>query len=258
MKTDKAGKGLRALVLALPALATSSNLSLLLSGCIASYSIRHEDPIEETPDAALVCRYNWSADEPFFRSENVYSYHWAPASQFGHRDFAAALRDFTGACPVPDSADRPEARISAHALRRAKKFNRSAMAIPMAYATGFTLGFMPIPMTDYFAVCLEITPLDGIRRAAIAQGQLNRFANMWGSSNHRYNQGKDEQKQKVDQIIREVANQAWRKTWLPAQEGSQTIASCRDELDAIAKGSPTSSGTAGPPSGYAEPSAQTR
>lgn len=236
MKSDKARRGLRALVLALPALATRTCLLLLLSGCIASYGIQHEDPIEETPDAALVCRYNWSADEPFFRSENIYSYQWAPASQFGHHDFAAALRDLTGACPAPDSADGPEARISAHALRHANKFNRGAMAIPMAYATGFTLGFLPIPFTDYFAVCLEITSPDGLRRAAIAQGQLNRFANMWGSSNHRYRQGKDEQKQKLDLVIREVTVQAWRKAWVPAQDGSQVILACRDELDAIANG----------------------
>jgi len=232
-----------------PAIATTGNriarsltaslgLPLLLSGCIASYSIRHEEPIQAAPDSALVCRYNWSADEPFFRSENIYSYQWAPASNFGHHDLAAALRDLTSACPNSISADRLDAKISAHALRRASKFNRGAMALPMAYATGLTLGFMPIPLTDHFSVCLDITSQDGLHRTAVAQGQLDRFINMWGSSNHRYNQGKDEQRQKLDQVMRELTVHAWRKAWLPAPGEPSPVINCRDELDWIAKGSP--------------------
>lgn len=212
-------------------------LPLLLGGCIASYSIHHEDPVEAAPDAAVVCRYNWSVDESYFRSDNIFSYQWAPASGFGHHDFAAALGEFTGACPASDSADRPEARISAHALRHVNKTARSIMALPMLFAWGYSLGFAPIPLTDYFAVCLKITSPDGLRRSAIAQGQLDQFINVWGSSNHRQKRGRDEQRQKLDQAIREVAVQAWRKAWLPAQEGAQTIADCRHELDAIANGS---------------------
>jgi hypothetical protein len=229
---------------------------LLLSGCIASYSIQHEDPVEAGPDAALVCRYNWSVDEPYFRSDNIFSYQWASASSFGHHDLAAVLSDFTSACPASDSADRPDARISAHALRHVNKYTRGAMALPTLFAWGYTLGFMPIPMTDYFAVCLEITSLDGPRRVGLAQGQLDRFVNVWGSSNHRQYQGKDEQRQKLDQAIREVAVQAWRKAWVPPQDGSQVIIACRDELDAIAKGSPTRNGTALPPSEHTEPPVQ--
>ena len=217
------------------AVMASVSLSLLLAGCIASYSIRHEDPIDATPDAAHVCKYNWSADEPYFRSENLISYHWAPASNFGHHDFAAALRDLTAECPASNAADRPDARISAHALRHVNKYTRGVSALPIAYAMGFTLGFIPIPTTDYFAVCLEISSSDGLRHSAIAQGQLNRFANVWGSSNHRYKQGKDEQRQKLDQAIREVAVQAWRKAWNPAQSESGTLGDCRKALDAIAQ-----------------------
>jgi hypothetical protein len=99
---------------------------------------------------------------------------------------------------------------------------------------------MPVPLTDHFAVCLDITSPDGLRRTATAQGQLDRFINMWGSSNHRYNQGKDEQKQKLDQVIRELAVQAWRKAWLPAPGEPGPAINCRDELDAIAKGSTSS------------------
>ena len=208
-------------------------MPVVLGGCIASHSIRHEDPIDATPDAARVCRYHWSADEPYFRSENLISYHWAPASHFGHRDFAIALRDLTAECPASNAADQPDAKISAHALRHVNKYTRGVSALPTAFAMGFTLGFIPIPTTDYFAVCLEITSSDGLRHAAIAHGQLDRFANVWGSSNHRYNQGKDEQRQKLDQVIREVAVQAWRKAWNPAQSESGTIGDCRKALDAI-------------------------
>lgn len=220
-------------------LTASSCLTLLLSGCVATYNTRHEEPIQAAPDAALVCRYNWSADEPLFRSENIYSYQWAPASNFGHHDLAAALRDLTSTCPDSTSAERPDAKISAHALRHASKFNRGAMAIPMAYATGLTLGFMPIPLTDHFAVCLDLTSPDGLHRTAVAQGQLDRFINMWGSSNHRYNQGKDEERQKLDQVMRELTVHAWRKAWIPSRGEPGPIVSCRDELDAIAKGSTT-------------------
>ena len=213
-------------------------LPLVLGGCVATYSTRHEEPIQAAPDAALVCRYNWSADEPLFRSENIYSYQWAPASNFGHHDFATALRDLTSECSNSISADRLDAKISAHALRHANKFNRGAMAIPGAFATGLTLGFMPFPLTDHFAVCLDITSPDGPRRTAIAQGQLDRLINIWGSGNHRYNQGKDEERKKVDEAMRELTVHAWRKAWLPALGEPSPVINCRDALDAIAKGSP--------------------
>ena len=151
-------------------LTASLCLPLLLSGCVATYNTRHEEPIKAATDAALVCRYNWSADEPLFRSENIYSYKWAPASDFGHHDLAAVLRDLTSECSNSISADRLDAKISAHALRHANKINRGAMVLPMAYATGFPLGFIRIPTTDHFAVCLEMTSSDGFRRTAIAQG----------------------------------------------------------------------------------------
>lgn len=223
-------------------LTASACLSLLLSGCIASYTIRHEDPIEATPDAALVCRYNWWADVPYFRSENLISYRWAPASNFGHHDLAAALRDLTGVCPASDSDDRPNARVSAHALRHVNKYTRGAMALPMLFATGYTLGFLPIPLTDHFAVCLELTSPDGLRRSAIAQGRLDRFVNVWGSSNTTHHQGRDEQRRKVDEVMREVAVQAWRKAWARPQDGSQVILACREELDAIATGAAGNAG----------------
>jgi len=215
-------------------------LPLLLGGCVAIYNTRHEEPIQAAPDAALVCRYNWSTDEPLFRSENIHSYQWAPASNFGHHDLAAALRDLTSACPNSNSADRPEATISAHALRYASKVSRGIMAIPMAYATGLTLGFMPIPLTDHFAVCLDITSPDGLHHTTVAQGQLDRFINMWGSSNHKYNRGKDKERQKVDEVMRELTVHAWRKAWLPAPDEPRPVINCRDELDAIAKGSTSS------------------
>lgn len=218
-------------------LTASLLLPLLLGGCIASYSIRHEAPIDAMPDAALVCRYNWSADEPLFRSENLLSYQWGPASNFGHRDLAGTLQDLTGACPNSISADKPEARLSAHALRHVNKYTRGALALPMLFAMGYSLGFMPIPMTDYFAVCLEITSPAGLHRTAIAQGQLDRFVNVWGSSNTRYHQGKDEQRQKVDEVMRELTVHAWRKAWLYAPGEPSPIINCRDALDAIAKGS---------------------
>ncbi len=221
-------------------LAASFCLPLLLSGCVAIYNTRHEEPIQAAPDAALVCRYNWSADEPLFRSENIYSYQWAPASSFGHHDLAAALQDLTNACPNSISADRLDAKISTYTLRHVNKFNRGAMALPMAFAMGYTLGFIPIPMTDYFAVCLEITSPDGLHRTAVAQGQLDRFINVWGSSNHRYKQGKDEQRRKVDDVMRELTVHAWHKAWLPARDQPGPIVSCGDELDAIAKGSTSS------------------
>jgi hypothetical protein len=242
MPITAAGKITTGLGRSLRAMALAVLLPPVLGGCIASYSTRHEEPAQPAPDAALICRYNWSADEPLFRSQNIISYEWAPASNFGHHDLAAALQELTSACPDSTSADRPDARISAHTLRHVNRFSRGVMALPMAFATGYTLGFFPFPMTDHFAVCLEMTSADGLRRAALAQGQLDRFVNMWGSSNTRHHQGKDEQRRKVDEVMRELTVHAWRKAWLPVQRDSDKIVNCREELDAIASGSARNAG----------------
>ena len=233
VKIDQVRKGTLALVLASPALAASLCLPVLLGGCIASYSIRQDEPNQAAPDAALVCRYNWSVDEPYFRSEGLVSYHWGPPTEFGHHDFAAALRDLTGECPASNAADRPDARISAHALHHANKYTRGAAVLPASIAVGYTLGFIPLPATDYFAVCLEIKSKDGLRHAAIAQGRLDSFANKWGFSKY-----KQERIGNREQIVRDLTVQAWHKAWNPAQSESGTIGDCRDALDAIVGRSP--------------------
>jgi hypothetical protein len=215
-------------------LTASLGLPLLLSGCIASYSIRHEEPIQAAPDSALVCRYNWSVAEPMFRSENLISYQWAPAPHFGHQ-VAGGVQALTAGCP--DIADgRIDGQVSAYYLRHVNKVSRGVGALPMAYLMGISLGFMPIPMTDYFAVCLEITASDGLRRTATANGQLDTLANVWGTSNHRQNKGKDNHAQQLDRVMRELTVHAWNQAWSPAQAADQPlIASCRDALDAIVK-----------------------
>jgi hypothetical protein len=238
MPITAAGKISTGLGTALRALALAVLLPPVLGGCIASYTTRHEEPAPPAPDAALVCRYNWTVAEPMFRSENVISYHWAPALHFGHQ-VAGGVRTLAAGCP--DTADgRIDGQISAYYLRHVNKVSRGVGALPMAYLMGISLGFMPIPTTDHFAVCLEITASDGLRRTAIANGQLDRLANVWGTSNHRYNQGKDEQRQKVDEVMRELTVHAWRKAWLPAPGEPSPVINCRDELDAIAKGSTSS------------------
>jgi hypothetical protein len=95
-------------------------------------------------------------------------------------------------------------------------------------------------MTDYFAVCLEITTSDGLRRTATANGQLDTLANVWGTSNHRQNNGKDNHTRQLDRVMRELTVHAWRKAWVPAPGEPGPVINCRDELDAIAKGSTSS------------------
>jgi hypothetical protein len=229
-----AGKSTTTWAMTLRALTLALSLPPLLGGCIASYSTRHEEPIRAAPDAAHVCRYNWSFAEPMFRAENVYSYDWAPAHTFGHH-VAAAVQALPAGCPDAAVAGRVDAQISAYYLRYANKVVRVAAALPMAYLMGASLGFMPIPTTDHFAVCLEITAQDGLRRSAIAKGQLDMLTNVWGTSNHRYSRGEDEQAQQLDRAMRELTVHAWNKAWQPAQAADEQIASCRDALEAVAR-----------------------
>jgi len=221
--------------MALRALALAVLLPPVLGGCIASYHTRHEEPAQPAPDAALVCRYNWTVAEPMFRSVNLISYQWAPAPHFGHQ-VAGGVQALTAGCP--DIADgRIDGQISAYYLRHVNKVSRGVGALPMAYLMGISLGFMPIPMTDYFAVCLEITASDGLRRTAIANGQLDTLANVWGTSNHRQNNGKDKHAQQLDRAMRELTVHAWNQAWLPAPGEPSPVINCRDALDAIANGS---------------------
>jgi hypothetical protein len=219
---------------ALRALALAVLLPLVLGGCIAAYHTRHEEPAQPAPDAALVCRYNWTVAEPMFRSSNLFSYQWATAPNFGHQ-VGDAVRTLTEGCPnVADG--RIDGHVSAYYLRHVNKVSRGVGALPMAYLMGMSLGFMPIPTTDYFAVCLEITAGDGLRRTAIANGQLETLANVWGTSNHRQKQGKDEKSRKLDEVMRELTVHAWNQAWSPTPVADQpVIASCRDALDAIVK-----------------------
>ena len=223
-------------------------LPFLLAGCVANYSIQHEDPIEATPDAAVICKYSWSVEGPYFRADSpLRSLKWGQAANFGHHNVAVALRDLTSGCPDSSSGDKPGATVSAHVVRDVNTPARVA-AMPVLLLSAGAFGVLPVPLSDHFAVCLEIASSDGLRRAADARGQLDRLINMWGTTDHRLKQGRTEQAQKVDEAIREVTVQAWRKAWAPTKDGSRPIVACRDELDGTgrdheAAGQPRSRGS---------------
>ena len=218
----------------LPSTTLALLLPFVLSGCIASYSVKHGEPLGTAPDFAVVCRYNWKADDPLFRSDNLTSYRWGSARNFNHR-VDDTVRTLAGPCPQASAEDRIDATISTHYLRYANKAARGALVLPAAFATGFTLGFVPLPMTDYFAVCLDLTAGDGLRRRAVVTAELDRITNTWGATNHRYRQGMDEARQKPDEVMREMTVHAWRKAW--ATENRATpMPGCAETLDAIVNG----------------------
>lgn len=207
-------------------------LLLLLGGCIASYSTRHEEPTHEAPDAARVCRYKWSVVEPRGTADISYSDSSKPARLFD-QSVASIIKELTAACP-DDDVNRVEAQVSVYFLRYTNETARMIAGIPLSFLMGATLGLLPIPASDYFMACLEITAPDGVRRNSIAKGRLDMIANLWGSIGPPNPSGGIGDTRRQDQVLRELTILAWNKAWYSTQAADDRIAGCREVPAAIA------------------------
>lgn len=213
------------------ALVLVTALSLTLGGCIASYGTRHEEPSYAAPDPVHVCRYKWSVVAPRATSENELSRNLKPARLYG-QSVASIVEELTAGCPS-DDVGRVGAQVSAYYLRYANQAVRDIAALPLAFLSGATLGLLPIPATDSFVACVEITTSDGTKRTALARGELDMAANFWGSIGPPESSGNTYSTQQQDKILRELTIRAWNKAWSPRAAMGGNIADCRDARELI-------------------------
>jgi hypothetical protein len=206
----------------------------LLAGCIAEYRTYAEDRFTTATDLAEPCRYRWSAEKSLYRAADRNDYAWGDAHKRGHRGLLPYLKQLTSQCATSPQRDAPQARIAAHTLEYVNKQNRNAITAPAAYLNVVALGYVPLEMVNYFAVCVEASFPDGQRRAAVSEGSLEARANTWGTIESPLYPGATLRRENKEQLLLHLTQQAWNKLWIPGQtlaEGS----SCRATLDRLAK-----------------------
>jgi hypothetical protein len=222
----------------LPATARSAWLSLLLSaaGCVSSYTPHVEESLAPVTDNIDHCLFRFAHDNVSarFRGDSVYSYDWAPPEAFGYRNFDSMLLELPGPCPDEGRDPGMDARIEAFYLEYSSKTARVAVVLANLALLPYTLGFVPTPIIDNYAVCLQITSRQGLIRKGMAGGSLKSFTNIWGHSDTRFHQGKTDRVNAKEKLMQELSVQAWGKAW-SAQELSLPATTCREDLDAIRK-----------------------
>lgn len=206
-------------------------VSLFVSGCISLNTVRSEDEFSAAPDLSRVCAYAWKTGEVLFRAENVISYKWGAPSAFGYGATLTKVEELTAGCPRP----QPEraANLSVYYLEHASKAYGVAVALPMAFLAGFTLGTMPFPFVRNYVACVQATSEDGLNRFAIAEGSITSLENVWGSSDSKKHKGHTETLERRARLMQDLTGQAWHKLWLLQAEnlGGED---CRQKLGAIA------------------------
>ena len=207
---------------------------LLLGGCVASYKHFSEERFSAAPDLTEACRYQWTAEKAYFRSEDQNGFGWADAGNRGFPGLQRDLKELAAKCPGTDRKAGAQARVSAHYLEYAEQSNRKAMLLPVVYFQLLSFGYAPMDMTNFYAVCVEAATPEGPRRAALAQGKLDAIANVWGASQSLLHPGGTMRQQNKERLLRDLTQQAWHKLWAP-QQGLPVGIGCRGLLDALDK-----------------------
>ena len=85
----------------------------------------------------------------------------------------------------------------------------------------FTLGLSPGVETYNYAVCVDVSGADGARRAGFSQGRIRTVVNMWGSD-----QQLGESEKLRDQILDQLAIEAWHMAWAAHPSGAGGTPDC--------------------------------
>ena len=211
--------------------AAAGAVPFLLAGCVSMHSIRTEDEYSAARDIPAACGYAWETGDVLFRAEYVVSYRWGEPAAFGY-GLRLHVAELPAKCPEPRVPGAPAAKVSAHFIEYGNKVYGWVTVLPLAFYVGLTVGFGPFPSFRSYAVCVQVTG-DGLDRSAIAEGSISSLENVWGGSDTKQRQGRQETLARRSLVMKDLATQAWHKLWLaPAADPGGK--SCSERLDAIA------------------------
>jgi hypothetical protein len=209
-------------------------VSLLMLGCVSSYTPHTDDQPVASGDSTEHCRYSFATDNlsTWFRASSVYAYEWGHPEDFGY-DNVQPLPGLIAACPDPGDAPKTEARVETYYLEYSNAAVRITNVLFNLAMFPYTFGFLPTPSTDHYAVCLQVTADDGMVRKGLVNGKLKSFTNIWGSGNTRANQGETDRKNAKEQLMRDLSIQAWQQAWAAPQEDVPPATLCLQDMDTI-------------------------
>ncbi|MSQ51339.1 MAG: hypothetical protein EXR28_05570 [Betaproteobacteria bacterium] len=215
-------------------IALLSCLLTLLGGCVADYKRYSEERFSAAPDLSEPCGYRWVAERVQYRLEDGNGYGWGDAAMRGQTNLLPNLRRLSAKCAVNAPLSAPEARVSAYTLEFVNRDNRKAMIFPAGFFHLTTLGYLPLEMSNYFAVCMQARLPDGSMRVAVARGTLEAVTNVWGAMESPMHAGDTLRQKNRGQLLLDLTQQAWHKLWVQGQKPSQE-ANCRATLDGLVK-----------------------
>lgn len=186
------------------------------------------------PDLSAVCDYEWTRTESFWRGTGgLEKIPWQPPPGGVFRRIETFVGTLPQGCGDPGIAQRDEARLTAYYAEHLYFGQKLAAYLPRVALSLYTLGFMPLPDTRYFAACLQVVTARGSGRNGLVRGQVNYFANVWGMGDNRFHRGKQKEAEQIEQLLRDLTVQAWHKLWQLPDGDANLITRCPDALDAM-------------------------
>ena len=209
-------------------------LLTMLGGCVADYKRYSEERFSAAPDLSEPCGYRWVAERSQYRAEDGKGHGWGDAGMRGQAYLLPYLAKLSAKCVVNAPSNVPQAHVSAYTLEFVNRGNRKAMIVPAGFFQLTTLGYLPLEMNNYFAVCVEARLPDGSMRVAMARGTLEAVTNVWGAMESPLHAGDTMRRKNREQLLRDLGQQAWHKLWVRGQMPSRET-TCRATLDGLVK-----------------------
>ena len=206
--------------------------ALPLCACIAQYKHASEEKFSAAPDLGQACRYQWKVGPVEYRLHDRNDFAWTDVANRGYPSLRSDIARLAANCPADKASYKAEASVSAHYLEFSNQANRRQMMLPVVFLEIFSMGLMPMEMTNYYAVCVETDVREGPRRAAMARGHIDAATNVWGGTQSVFYAGGALREESRQRLLRELAQQAWHKVWLQ-QELLPAGSTCRNTLNAM-------------------------
>lgn len=207
--------------------------ALSLTGCYSKYVYVHDEPELPPVSQEEMCQYSWSIDAPFYRYDGLTVSNWSRADFLSKEDVRQNINQQLSNCQAKPGSQKKPAVATAFYLQYVDKFERQLFMIPNVAVFSLSLGVLPLMLTDYFAVCIEISDGHGGKRSAMAKGSVNSSVNLWELVFPSEYAGARRQLKKRAVLWNHLTEQAWQVLWIKDHPSNKLSGECSGTLDAM-------------------------
>jgi hypothetical protein len=201
-------------------------------GCVSMHSLNYDEEIPPASNLTEACAYRWQKNVGVHGRGRALSgtTRWFEAPQYSSHLENTIRQEIEKRCDTAGPKPGGDATVTVYYLNYVNRLARGVVTMPLFFLSVATLGLLPVPGEDGFALCLDIALADGRHRYGLAEGQIRYVENIYGSG--RSGGLRVVRHTNQEQMLANLLVRAFHKAWIPGQANLEQP-NCRDALNSM-------------------------